>query len=109
MQRREASSLGKKYSNLLFNFIAPAYGLFYESQKKHYDKILAAISSEMDLTVYHNILDVGCGTGALCSVLNGKEISVTGIDPAEKMLDIARNKPENQDISFIKANVLEVL
>ncbi|MBF7096788.1 class I SAM-dependent methyltransferase [Alkalibacter mobilis] len=101
--------MGKRYSNLLFNFIAPTYGLFYEFQKKHYDKILDVIKSEIDLTVYHNMVDVGCGTGALCSVLNEKGISVTGIDPAERMLEIARNKLENQDIVFINANVLEAL
>jgi ubiquinone/menaquinone biosynthesis C-methylase UbiE len=34
---------------------------------------------------------------------------VTGIDPAEKMLSIAKNKLENKEINFVHANVLERL
>ena len=63
----------------------------------------------MDLASYHTVLDVGCGTGALCSVLNGKGLSVTGIDLAERMMDIARRQPENEKVTFIQANVLERL
>lgn len=63
----------------------------------------------MDLTSYGTVLDVGCGTGALCSVLSGKGLVVTGVDLAERMLDIARRQPENKNVAFIQANVLERL
>jgi len=69
-------------------------------------KVIEKASKELDVTSYDNILDVGCGTGALCSVLNEKGLSVTGIDPAEKMLNIAKKQPENQEVKFIQANVL---
>ena len=98
-----------KNSNLLFNSIAPVYGLFYKMQKKRYRTVIDKVSEELDLTVYDTILDVGCGTGALCSVLNEKGSAVTGIDPAGKMLKIAKSRPENQTITFIQANVLEKL
>ena len=98
-----------KNSSLLFNTIAPVYGLFYQIQKNHYETIIERVSKDINLTSYKSILDVGCGTGALCSVLNAKGLEVTGIDPADKMLWIARNRPENGAISFIKANVLERL
>ncbi len=93
----------------LFNKIAPAYGLFYDMQKKSYAKIIAEARSQFDLLDFKSIIDVGCGTGALSSVLEDLGMDVTGIDPAEKMLKVARSKNHNKDITFIKANVLEGL
>ena len=101
--------LSKKNSSFLFNTIAPIYGLFYNSQKKRFLEVVEKVSRELDMTSYDTILDVGCGTGALCSVLNEKGLSVTGIDPAEKMLSIAKRQPENKKIKFFQANVLEQL
>ena len=101
--------MSENSGDYLFNLIAPVYGLFYNKQRKHYAEVLEGIKHEIDLTSYETILDVGCGTGALCSVLNDMGLKVTGIDPAEKMLNIARKKPENKTVQFINANVLEKL
>lgn len=101
--------MGGKSTEFLFNSIAPIYGLFYERQKKRFFEVIEGVNKELDLQEYKTVLDVGCGTGSLCSVLNEKGLKVTGIDPAEKMLKIAREKPENKEISFIRANVLEQL
>jgi len=101
--------LGKKNSNLLFNLIAPVYGLFYNKQKKRFAEVIERAKEELDIFSFESIIDIGCGTGALCSVLNEKGISVTGIDTADKMLNIAMNKPENKSIKFIKGNVLKTL
>jgi len=101
--------LGKKKSSLLFNLIAPVYGLFYNYQKRRYTKIIEKVKSKMDLFSYETIIDVGCGTGALCSVFNDKGMDVIGIDPAIKMLDIAMNKSKNKDIKFLHGNALEGL
>lgn len=98
-----------KNSGFLFNAIAPVYGLFYGKQKNRYRAVLDRISDELDVTGYHTVLDVGCGTGALCSALNAKGLLVTGIDTAGKMLTIAKRQPENGKITFIRANVLERL
>lgn len=98
-----------KNSRSLFNSIAPIYGLFYEKQKNRYRGIIDKASDELDLSSFHNVLDVGCGTGALCSVLNEKGLMVTGVDVADKMLNIAKRQPENKLITFIQANVLEQL
>lgn len=96
----------KANNNFLFNFIAPVYGLFYNKQKNRYREVLARFLLDWRQQGYASILDVGCGTGALCSVLNAAGLSVTGIDPAEKMLSIAKRQPENQDIRFLQANAL---
>lgn len=101
--------MGKKKGTVLFNSIAPVYGLFYRIQKKRFAEVIDGVAGELDLTAFETIIDIGCGTGALCSVLSEKGLSVTGIDTAEKMLKIARVKPENKKISFIQANVLETL
>ena len=56
---------------------------------------------------YKTIIDVGCGTGALCSVLNQKGFLVTGVDSSQRMLKIGAKKPENTGVEFVNANVLE--
>jgi len=102
-------TLDKKNSGILFNSIAPVYGLFYNVQKKRFTEVIEGVENELDLSSFKTIIDIGCGTGALCSVLNDKGLSVTGIDPANKMLEIARNKQKNKEITFIQADVLEGL
>ncbi len=99
----------KSGSNFLFNFISPVYGLFYKSQKKHYGINISKMRSVLDLSKFDNIIDVGCGTGALCSVLNLEGLKVTGVDPAKKMLKIGAKKLENKDINFVQACTCEKL
>ena len=101
--------MGEKKGISLFNKIAPVYSLFYGYQKKRYRELLDRVKNEMDITSFTTILDVGCGTGALCSVLKGRGMEVTGIDPAIRMLNTAMGKPENKGITFLQANVLEGL
>jgi len=101
--------MSKENNNFLFNFIAPVYGLFYNKQKNRYREVIRSAVSEWTSSGYHSILDVGCGTGALCSALNEAGLSVTGVDPAENMLAIASRQPENQEIRFLQANALERL
>ncbi len=99
----------KDNDNFLFNFIAPIYGLFYKSQKKNYLITINNMRSELNLSEYSNIIDVGCGTGALCSVLNKEGLQVTGIEPAERMLKIGAKKAENSAIKFIKCSTCSKL
>ena len=101
--------MSKRNSSFLFNAIAPVYGLFYNRQKKRYRKVIRNMAKELDLASFGSILDVGCGTGSLCSVLSETGLSVTGIDPAQKMLAIAKRQPENGNIRFLQANALEQL
>ncbi|NCB41377.1 MAG: class I SAM-dependent methyltransferase [Clostridia bacterium] len=93
----------------LFNTIAPIYALFYKRQKKHFLKILDNVQKEFDLDSFKTILDVGCGTGALCATFAQIGFAVTGIDPAEEMLNIAMRKTENGGITFIQASATERL
>lgn len=96
-----------KDSTFLFNTIAPIYGLFFRMQKKLYRRVIDQVVNDIDLKSYKNILDVGCGTGALCSVLVENGLSVTGVEPAEKMLRIAKHQVKN--CHFMQASVLDSL
>ena len=49
------------------------------------------------------ILDLGCGTGALCCALAERGHSVTGVDPAGPMLAIAANKPYAEKVEWIRS------
>lgn len=93
-----------KNSNFLFNFIAPVYGLFYKSQKQNYIKVINSVKDIIDISTYKNIIDIGCGTGALCSALLEYNLDVTGLEPAKKMLRIGMKKKENQNIKFISGS-----
>lgn len=52
-------------------------------------------------TTSKRILDLGCGTGLLCDAYAASGHKVTGVDPAEAMLDVARKKPHAKDIEWI--------
>ena len=99
----------EKNKNFLFNYMAPIYGIFYNSQKKNYKITIDDMKSEINLSDYNNVIDIGCGTGALCSVLNKEGLEVTGIEPASRMLKIAMKKIENKDIKFVKCDICSKL
>lgn len=101
--------MGKKDKGSLFNLIAPIYALFYNMQKKRFVKILERAGKELDLQSFRTVIDIGCGTGALCSVLHEKGLTVTGVDPAEKMLQAAKKKSGTTSIQFVRADVLQTL
>lgn len=95
--------------NRLFNRIASVYALFYPLQQRSYARIIDQAKQRFDLTQFDSVVDVGCGTGALCSVLKSRGMAVTGVDPAVNMLRAARKKPGNAGITFIEADVLKTL
>lgn len=90
----------------LFHNISSIYGLFFNIQIKNFTQIFNNLKTQLDLSNYKNIIDIGCGTGALCNVFYEQGLSVTGIDPAEGMIETAKKKSKNKEIKFIKANVL---
>ncbi len=98
-----------KQTSRLFDRIATIYDWFYGYQKRNYSLVLGSLYRELDLNRCQSIIDFGCGTGALCSILRQRGLKVTGVDQSEKMLNQARAKPENYSIQFLQANVLEGL
>ena len=50
-----------------------------------------------------NVLDLGCGTGTLCSAFAQSGHRVTGLDPAGAMLAVARRKPHAEWIEWVES------
>lgn len=96
-------------SKKLFHLIAPIYALFYNYQVRYYRRIIKNNKDLFDFKDYTNIVDIGFGTGALCKVLSEEGLSVTGIEPIERMVEIAKKKNSDIDAECIKADVLEGL
>jgi SAM-dependent methyltransferase len=48
-----------------------------------------------------SVLDVGCGTGTLACLLAGRGLEVTGVDPADASLEVARAKPGADAVRWI--------
>ena len=92
--------MGRIVKEGLFNRIAPVYGMFFENQKRGYG-FVPTLMVEMGIMRQMNILDVGCGTGALASVLRDEGFRVTGTDPSKEMLNIAKWKTRGQSIPFV--------
>ncbi len=101
--------MSRQFSTFLFNAIAPFYGLFYQRQRATYTGVLGRVEKVLDLHSYLSILDVGCGTGALGSVLSEQGFRVTGVEPAAAMLRAASKKAQNKAIRFVHADVLHNL
>ncbi|MFZ6035907.1 MAG: class I SAM-dependent methyltransferase [Patescibacteria group bacterium] len=56
------------------------------------------------------ILDIGCGTGELEKILVGKfpEINIIAIDFAERMVEIAKKKNENQRVKVFLEDINDI-
>lgn len=91
----------------LFNKIAKIYGLFFKMQVKGYRDIFYKSKEEFNFSEFKNVIDVGCGTGALCKVLQEYNLQVTGLEPAEAMLEVAKKKTSN--IQLVLGDVLDGL
>jgi len=50
-----------------------------------------------------SVLDLGCGTGALCCALAERGHRVTGVDPAATMLAVARGKPRAEKVEWVES------
>lgn len=101
--------LNKSKKPGMFDIIAPVYDLFYNHQKKKFRVYLDQISDEWGLNFYPKIVDIGCGTGALASVLNELGHDVTAVDASPRMLLMGEKRPENSNIHFLLADAKEQL
>ncbi|MEQ1812286.1 MAG: class I SAM-dependent methyltransferase [Terricaulis sp.] len=48
-----------------------------------------------------SVLDIGCGTGTFACMLAGRGIDVTGVDPANASLDVARQKQNARRVRWV--------
>ncbi|UVK42190.1 class I SAM-dependent methyltransferase [Mesorhizobium sp. AR07] len=54
-----------------------------------------------------SVLDLGCGTGQLAAELSDRH-SVTGVDPASAMLDVARRRTGGRKVDWVEADARTV-
>lgn len=88
------SNTYKEYSQQEFNRAAEKFDdndpSIYNMCRKDYPDIL----EELEKEPFADVLDAGCGTGAVLSLLHEKypDKHYTGIDLSEKMIEVARHK-----------------
>ncbi len=87
----------------LFDRIAPIYAWFYGYQRRGYAKAVDIIRSDYEPQT--TLLDVGCGTGALSSLLS-THFRVTAIDGAPQMIAQAHKRHQGEPIDFRIGNIL---
>lgn len=86
---------------LLFDKIAPIYGMFFNFQTKYFSNIIENVKEEFDITKYENVLDVGCGTGALLKTMYTYGLEVAGVDASMGMLAQAKKRLNGLPIELI--------
>lgn len=67
----------------------------------HYGEILSELGA-------HSVIDVGCGTGALAVRLAADGLTVTGVDPALASLEVARGKPDADQVRWIHGTAADL-
>ena len=89
----------------LFDLIAPVYGWFFSYQVRNYQRVTtenAAFFADCGC----QILDIGCGTGALACALAGQGHQVTGLDGSERMIAQARRLNQNNTAQFLVGDAM---
>ncbi len=90
---------------------------FYKSISEHYDDIFPLqpaqpefVKNGFDNTSELSLLDIGCGTGSLSIALAPHFKNVIGIDPDEKMLEMAIEKAgaNHSNLSFHPFGMLDI-
>jgi SAM-dependent methyltransferase len=76
--------------------LAPLYDVF--EGDRHDLEVYLAIARELGA---RKLLDVGCGTGAFAILLAREGFEVTGLDPAQASIDVARAKPGAERVRWI--------
>ena len=86
-----------KYNDQLFSKWAPVYDLF--------EIILSGVRKKTVREINpagKSILDVATGTGSLAIELSQSAKKVVGIDLSSNMLDVAKKKAKNENLSFLQ-------
>jgi SAM-dependent methyltransferase len=55
-----------------------------------------------------SVLDLGCGTGIFALLLSARGMRVTGVDPARASLDVARQKPGADRVTWIDGDAAAI-
>jgi len=101
---------GKKDMKLFGEDYAFVYDFLY--QDKDYEKECDFIEDVFAkyLGKVKTVLDLGCGTGGHALILAKRGYRIVGVDRSEEMLNIARSKSKdaNLSINFIKGDITDI-
>ncbi len=86
---------------------------FFDSYAPRWDQEMIKCDRKINLILDNvgvkagkKVLDVACGTGVLIPYYLGQEVgSVLGVDISPKMIEIAKSKFDNENVSFLAADV----
>jgi SAM-dependent methyltransferase len=68
-------------------------------------EVYVAIADELGA---RRVLDVGCGTGTFCLLLAERGLAVTGVDPADGSLAVARAKPGSERVNWVHGSAMDL-
>jgi SAM-dependent methyltransferase len=90
----------------LFDLVALPYDLFFHSQRRAFRRVLGAHGHRLGLPPGARVLDLGCGTGALASVLAELGFRVNAVEPSTGMRARARRHFDGRGIELARGDAL---
>jgi demethylmenaquinone methyltransferase/2-methoxy-6-polyprenyl-1,4-benzoquinol methylase len=97
----------KLNSREFFNSVAEKW----DRTVNHDERKIRSILDMVHIKEGHKVLDVGTGTGVMIPFLHsytGNTGKIIAVDVAEKMIEVARNKFNFENVEFIAGDVLKI-
>ena len=69
---------------------------------------LDAYAAMVDEFAARSVLDIGCGTGTFACLLARRGVTVTGVDPAQASLAVARSKPGADRVRWVLGDATDL-
>jgi SAM-dependent methyltransferase len=90
----------------MFDLVALPYDLFFHSQRRAFRRVFCAHGGRLGLATGARVLDIGCGTGALASVLADLGFRVSAVEPSAGMRARARHRLRGMGIALSAGDAL---
>ncbi|MGW4820585.1 class I SAM-dependent methyltransferase [Streptomyces sp. NPDC004227] len=79
----------------------------YDRPYAEREELRELLSGADGLPIAGDVLELACGTGQWTSVLAARARSVTAVDAAAEVLDIARTRVASDNVRFVQADLFE--
>jgi ubiquinone/menaquinone biosynthesis C-methylase UbiE len=93
----------------LFDLVAAPYGLFYHQQRRSFRRTWKRYGARLGLPPGARVLDIGCGTGALASVLAERGFTVNAVDRSSGMRAVAARRLQGMEVDLSDGDALRGL